>query len=80
MVKQMKHEKALTKYQSDFKWSVRNGHELEHLIPSLKLVSEWNFFNSPETHKGRFKILRFIPFIKNMSKIAHYKNDFTLKK
>ena len=74
MIKQMKQQKGLVLYQSTFKWGVKNAHEIEKLIPQLRLVTEWNFFSSPETHKGRFKILRFIPAIKNMSKIAHYKS------
>jgi len=77
MIKQVKQQKGLIAFQSEFKWGVKNAKEIEKLIPDLKVISEWCFFDSPKTHTGRFKILIFIPFIKNMSRIAHYK---TIKK
>ncbi|MFX1284801.1 MAG: class I SAM-dependent methyltransferase [Promethearchaeota archaeon] len=73
MVKEANKNVGLKEFQAEFKWGVNNLHDIEKWAPNLRLVSEWSFFNDKEARVGIFKILRFIPFIRKMSRIVHFR-------
>ncbi|UCG02712.1 MAG: class I SAM-dependent methyltransferase [Candidatus Heimdallarchaeota archaeon] len=73
MVKEANKNIGLKEFQAEFKWGVNNLHDIEKWAPNLRLISEWSFFNNKEARMGMFKILRFIPFIKKMSRIVHFR-------
>lgn len=72
MVKEANKNIGLKKFQAEFKWGVNNLYDIEKWVPNLRLISEWSFFNDKEARVGMFKILRFIPFIRKMSRIVHF--------
>jgi O-methyltransferase involved in polyketide biosynthesis len=73
MVKNANKNVGLKQFQAEFKWGVNNIHDIEKWSPNLLLISEWSFFNDREARMGMFKILRFIPFIRKMSRIVHFR-------
>ncbi|NHJ02289.1 MAG: class I SAM-dependent methyltransferase [Candidatus Heimdallarchaeota archaeon] len=73
MVKDVNKNIGLKEFQAEFKWGLKDIHEIENWSPKLQFVSEWSFFNEREARIGIFKILRFIPFIRKMSRIVHFR-------
>ncbi|MFX0016009.1 MAG: class I SAM-dependent methyltransferase [Promethearchaeota archaeon] len=73
MVKEANKNIGLKEFQAEFKWGVNDLHDIEKWAPKLRLINEWSFFNNKEARVGIFKILRFIPFIRKMSRIVHFR-------
>jgi O-methyltransferase involved in polyketide biosynthesis len=73
MVKEANKNISLKEFQAEFKWGVNNLHDIEKWAPNLRLISKWSFFSNKEARVGIFRLLRFIPFIRKMSRIVHFR-------
>lgn len=54
-------------------WGPRRSAELERWGPGLRLLGEWGYFDRPESRLGSYSLMRFLPLLKNASKVLHYR-------
>jgi len=64
---------ALRKTTARLYWGLRNNKELENWGDSIRLLSEWFYFDQPEPRLGVSRLFRFFPPIGKGFKILRYR-------
>ena len=60
-------EKSIDKSNAKFSWGIRNGRELEKLIPSFKFIADHSLAEGMAEFISGYKVLSKIPAVSNIS-------------
>lgn len=55
------------------RWALKDDRDVEAWAPGIRLLSQWNYFETPEPRLGAVQVMRHIPFIARMVRIVHYR-------
>ncbi len=54
-------------------WGLKDNRELETWAAGIQLLSEWFYFDQPESRLGTMKLVRWVPGLGHGAKIVHYR-------
>ncbi|MBN1409646.1 MAG: class I SAM-dependent methyltransferase [Spirochaetales bacterium] len=72
LYKKLSHVKpSLRRMGASFKWGLSNTRQLNKWFDGIAVLEDFRYFNGQWSEAGSYNLLRFVPFVNNLSRVAY---------
>ena len=61
------------KINTNFKWGINSGKELEKWDTRIKFIEEWYYYDYHKNTSWKMRLFKYIPLIRKLRKVVHIK-------